>query len=255
MTRRELLLSFATLPLVTSCADAHPPAHAPPLPAGQRLRVLCVGGHPDDPEAGCGGTLARYAEAGHDVHILYVTKGELGIEGKTPAETGAIRAAEAEEACRALGATPHFLERPSGQLVFSPETLLDLIARFDRLGPDVIFGHWPIDTDYDHGVAALLTTRAYLAKPRRYPLYYYEVETGTQTLAFEPRTYVEIGSVLPRKLAAIRAHRSQNAEERLYERHHEPMERFRAREIGGVAAEAFAELAPDARTTNVPGLS
>ena len=29
--------------------------------AGHTTKIVCVGGHPDDPESGCGGTLARYA--------------------------------------------------------------------------------------------------------------------------------------------------------------------------------------------------
>jgi len=39
------------------------------------LSVICVGGHPDDPESGCGGTLARYTAAGHRVTIIYLTRG------------------------------------------------------------------------------------------------------------------------------------------------------------------------------------
>lgn len=238
-------------------APAAPPIAvrgAAPVPSGPKKKVLCIGAHPDDPETACGGTLARYAEAGHEVHVLYVTKGELGIEGKKPDEAGAIRAAEAEQACKVLGAKAHFFGRPSGQLVYSPETLRDLIGFVDGLGPDVMFGHWPLDPDFDHEVSAALTVHAFLAKPRAHPLYLFEVETGTQALGFVPQTYVEIGPVLKKKLDAIRAHKSQDAERRLYERHHEPMERFRAREIGGTAAEAFFVLAPDARMSALPGL-
>ncbi len=47
------------------------------------LKVVCVGGHPDDPESGCGGTLARFSAAGHDVTIIYLTRGEAGIPGKS----------------------------------------------------------------------------------------------------------------------------------------------------------------------------
>jgi hypothetical protein len=39
-----------------------------------------------------------------------------------------------------------------------------------------------------------------------------------------------------------------------YERHHEQMERFRAREIGGTAAEAFVVLAPEPKMNTLPGL-
>ncbi len=247
-----------------ACSPAAPPAASPEPPApvrgavaprGPKLRVVCVAAHPDDAESGCGGTLARYAEAGHEVHVLYVTRGEAGIEGKSPAEAGAIREAEARKACKALGVTPHFMGHAAFALVFSPDTVREMGAFLDSVSADVVFTQWPIDVNYDHEVAGILALHAWLAKPRAYPLYFYEVESGTQTLGFTPTAYVEIGPVLAKKLAAIRAHESQDAERRLYERHHEPMERFRAREIGGTAAEAFVVLAPDAKMAPLPGLS
>src|SRR5712691_9197851 len=36
------------------------------------LKIVCVGAHPDDPESGCGGTLARYSELGHRVTIIEI---------------------------------------------------------------------------------------------------------------------------------------------------------------------------------------
>jgi LmbE family N-acetylglucosaminyl deacetylase len=269
MRRREVLEgAFASLVLAactpreeTRCPDPHP---RPPLPdrrptvvppkTGDKLRVLCIGAHPDDPETACGGTLARYAEAGHDVHVLYMTKGELGIVGKSPEEAGAIRAAEAEEACKALGAQAHFFGHQSGAIEFDRRTANELVAKLDAIAPDLVLSHWPIDTEYDHQIVAALALHAWLAKPRRYPLYLFEVESGTQTLGFVPQTFVEIANQLPKKLAAIRAHKSQEVERRAYEKHHEPMERFRAREIAGVAAEAFAVLSPEARMATLPGL-
>src|ERR1051326_8095630 len=79
ISRRQVLAS--ALPLLAS---------AQPRP----LSVICVGGHPDDPESGCGGTLARYAELGHHVTIVYLTRGEAGIAGKSHDEPLAIRSAE-----------------------------------------------------------------------------------------------------------------------------------------------------------------
>src|SRR5690348_4447558 len=73
-----------------------------------KLRVVCVGGHPDDPESGCGGTLARYAALGHAVTIVYLTRGEAGIQGKSHEEAAAIRSRECETACKILGAKPVF---------------------------------------------------------------------------------------------------------------------------------------------------
>jgi LmbE family N-acetylglucosaminyl deacetylase len=72
----------------------------------KKLNIICVGGHPDDPESGCGGTLAKLAAAGHTVTIIYLTTGEAGIIGKGHAEAAAIRKSEAIAACKILLAKP-----------------------------------------------------------------------------------------------------------------------------------------------------
>src|SRR5882757_6816968 len=66
--------------------------------AAEKLKIVCVGGHPDDPESGCGGTLARFTVAGHSVTIIYLTRGEAGIPGKSHGDAANIRTREAIEA-------------------------------------------------------------------------------------------------------------------------------------------------------------
>src|SRR5579872_1689396 len=114
MTRRESILALAT-PALAALADAQTTlvqsqaavANGPTAPA-RKLNVVCVGGHPDDPESGCGATLARYSAAGHNVVIVYLTRGEAGIESKTHDEAARIRTEEALKACKVLGAQPVF---------------------------------------------------------------------------------------------------------------------------------------------------
>ncbi|MBL0927881.1 MAG: PIG-L family deacetylase, partial [Phycisphaerales bacterium] len=60
--------------------------------------ILVVGPHPDDQEAGMGGTVAKLARQGHDVLLLDITNGE-----PTPHGDPVTRAAEAAEAARILG--------------------------------------------------------------------------------------------------------------------------------------------------------
>src|SRR5690242_17428642 len=72
----------------------------------RRLRVVVVGAHPDGPESSCGGTMSRYADLGHEVVAVYLTRGEAGIKGKTAEEAAAIRTSEAERACQILKARP-----------------------------------------------------------------------------------------------------------------------------------------------------
>jgi LmbE family N-acetylglucosaminyl deacetylase len=247
--RRFLGHASAALPALLVAAGDRAEAAEPARP----LHVVCVGAHPDDPESGCGGTLARYAAAGHKVTVIYLTRGEAGIPGKSHEEAAAIRTAEAEAACKVLGARPVFAGQIDGATEVNRErtgTLLKLLA---EEGPDVVFTHWPIDTHPDHQAASLLTLRAYLASGKRFPLNFFEVNSGSQTLGFVPTAYVDVTATRDKKKQALFAHRSQDGEG-IYSKHHGPMETFRGRELGVAAAEAFAQLARDSRGGRLPGL-
>jgi LmbE family N-acetylglucosaminyl deacetylase len=229
------------------------PALAVPgtAPGAKPLKVVCVGGHPDDPESGCGGTLARYRAAGHQVTVVYLTRGERGIAGKSLDEAAAIRTAEAQAACRILGAKPVF----AGQIDGATEIHAAAVKTFQQViaaeAPDVLFTQWPIDTHPDHQVAALLSLRAYYAAGRRFALYFYEVNAGFQTQCFQPTDYVDIAAVREKKKAALFAHQSQGGEE-IYRKHHEVMENFRGREARVAAAEALVRYAGDASAGRPP---
>jgi LmbE family N-acetylglucosaminyl deacetylase len=222
-------------------------------PQSRGLKIVCVGGHPDDPESGCGGTLARYAALGHAVTVIYLTRGEAGIPGKSHDEAGAIRSAECGAACRILGAKPVFAGQTDGATVVDGKAAESLHRLLSAERPDVVFTQWPIDTHPDHQAASTLTFRAWLSAGRGFALYYYEVNLGSQTMSFHPTDYVDITAVREKKKAALFAHKSQNGEE-IYREHHEPMENFRGREAGTAAAEAFVHLARVTGTTRLPGL-
>src|SRR4026209_2746715 len=81
---------------------------------GKKLSVVCVGAHPDDPESGCGGVLARYASSGHAVTVVYLTRGERGIPGKSLDEAARIRTAECKAACKIIGAEAVFFGQIDG---------------------------------------------------------------------------------------------------------------------------------------------
>jgi LmbE family N-acetylglucosaminyl deacetylase len=138
----------------------------------KRLKVVVVGGHPDDPESGCGGTMARLADLAHEVVALYLTRGEHGVPGKTNQQAAAIRTAEARKACAILKARPAFAGQIDGATEINP-------ARFDAFAeillgekPDLVFTHWPVDTHRDHRAASLLTYDAWLKSGRsKFALY------------------------------------------------------------------------------------
>src|SRR5207244_10294025 len=55
------------LPLLSSEASSEPSS------TSRKLKIIVCGAHPDDPESGCGGTIALYSDLGHDVAMLYLT--------------------------------------------------------------------------------------------------------------------------------------------------------------------------------------
>jgi LmbE family N-acetylglucosaminyl deacetylase len=231
--RREALrLVVAPLALGALGAFRERPRAAAPL------RVLVVGGHPDDPESGCGGTIARYVGAGHAVTVLYLTRGEAGIEGRTHDEASRIRTAEAERACGLLGASARFAGQVDGDTRVDTAAYAAVRALFDDVRPDVVLTQWPVDTHRDHRAASLLVYDAWLRAGRRAALGYYEVLTGDQTQLFRPTDYVDITSVAPRKREAVFAHVSQKPAE--WYSAHERMARFRGMEHQCEQAEAFA---------------
>jgi LmbE family N-acetylglucosaminyl deacetylase len=221
--------------------------------AKRSFNVLCVGAHPDDPESCCGGTLARYSALGHRVTILYLTRGERGIPGKSLDEAAAIRTAECEAACRILGAKPRFVGQIDGATEVSRAQVDAMAKIFANEVPDVVFAHWPLDSHMDHQVAGVLAYRAYRESQRPFALYFMEAETGSQTMGFAPTDYVDISATHEKKLAALYAHKSQNPDE-IYRDHHKIMEEFRGREASMRLAEAFYRLPRDDRAGSLPGL-
>jgi LmbE family N-acetylglucosaminyl deacetylase len=163
----------------------------------KRIRVLALGAHPDDIEAGCGGTLIKYALNGHRVFQMVMTAGERG--GK-----GAARKREQQRASRHLhvekvywGGYPD-TKVPAGQ---------ELIRKIERVvkavDPHFIFVHYHDDTHQDHRHLAISTVTA--TRYTRNVLFY----EGPTTQNFSPTVFVDIDPVLQKKISALKAHQSQ----------------------------------------------
>ena len=206
-----------------------------------RKKIVCVGGHPDDPESGCGGTLAKLAAVGHEVVIIYLTTGEAGINGVSHGEAARIRKQEAINACRILNCRPVFAGQIDGDTVVSNATLQQLQDLIGRENPDIVFCHWPIDSHKDHQCASLLTIQTWVRSANKFMLYFFEVCTGEQTRIFHPTDYVDISDTQEQKRKAVYCHTSQDPAG-IYGCGHAAMEDFRGRELGVKAAEGFVKV-------------
>jgi LmbE family N-acetylglucosaminyl deacetylase len=202
ITRRELLGQATALGGVAATIE---PAREEPRQPSRPLKVIVTGGHPGDPEYGCGGTIARFADLGHEVVLLYLNDGEQ--PGKP---LGGLRVAEAKHACEILKARPLFAGQVDGEAIVDRPHSAAFGKILEAERPDLVFTHWPIDNHADHRAISLMVYDAWLRMGRSFALYYYEVSDGEDTVQFAPTRYVDITPVEARKRSACFAHASQS---------------------------------------------
>jgi LmbE family N-acetylglucosaminyl deacetylase len=200
-----------------------------------RMKIVIAGGHPGDPECGCGGTIARYTSLGHDVVLLYMNRGEGFCKGADPSQCGAVRSAEAGKACKILKARPVFAGQVDGRSVVDQAHYDDFRRVLEAEKADVVFVHWPLDRHRDHRAISALVLDAWLQGGKKSALYFYEV--ADDTMMFSPADFVDISSVETERRAACYAHASQQPE-KWYPKQTE-LTRFRGTQSGVPQAEAF----------------
>jgi len=188
-------------------------------------RALAVYAHPDDPEISCGGTLAAWARAGSDVHVLTCTRGEKGSSDPTtdPEELAERRAAEVEAAAEVLGLAGHdLLPIDDGELENTTGVRESIVAAVRRVRPEVVVCPDPTavffgDTYFNHhdhrvvGWAALDAVAPAAANPHYFPGAGPAHQVGAVLLSgtLEPNVWVDVGATLQIKVSALACHRSQ----------------------------------------------
>ncbi|MDH5474955.1 MAG: PIG-L family deacetylase [Cyclobacteriaceae bacterium] len=210
----------------------------------EKLKIMVVGGHPDDPETGCGGTICKLTAAGHEVISVYLTRGEAGIEGVSHDDAATIRTQEVAEACKITQAQPYFFGQVDGSTIINSDEYKKMALLIEEENPLIVLTHWPIDTHPDHRAAFNLVYNTWNSfrrdEKKAFDLYYFEVLTGDQTQHFSPTHYVDISNTFELKKEATMKHVSQKPIE--WYNHHEKMGEFRGLESGLNIkhAEAFA---------------
>lgn len=136
-------------------------------------RLLAVVAHPDDESLGVGGTLARYAAEGAEVHLVTATRGEAGRyhagrERPSDEEVGRVRERELRAAADVLGIrSVEVLGYPDGGLDAVPpsQVVPRVVAAIRRVRPQVVvtFDPWGAYGHPDHIAISQLTTAAVAA--------------------------------------------------------------------------------------------
>ena len=196
-------------------------------------RVLAIYAHPDDPEISAGGTLARWAAAGAEVHLVVTTRGDKGTSDPA-ADVDALARLRVEEtaaAAKVLGlAGHHHLDHPDGEIADDRPLRLELVRLIRTVRPDVVCCPDPTAVFFgdayvnhrDHRITGWATLDA-VAPAAGNPHYFPELteEEGLRTHqasalflsgTLEPNVWVDVGATLERKIEALFCHTSQLVE-------------------------------------------
>jgi len=162
------------------------------------MNILAIGPHPDDIEIGCAGTLIKYAQRGHDIYLLLITSGEMGGEAE-------VRYREQINAAEIIGAKEVFWGGfADTELLNKGNEIIHLTEDYIKeIQPNFIFVNAFDDTHQDHRTVnrSVLSAARYVRN-----VMFYEVPT---TNNFSPNIFVDIGTLLDKKLEALKAHASQ----------------------------------------------
>ncbi|MFG3435769.1 PIG-L deacetylase family protein [Nonomuraea sp. NPDC047897] len=194
-------------------------------------RVLTVTAHPDDVDFGAAGSVALLADRGVEVTYLLVTDGDAGGNDRDLDNSGMaeLRRAEQTAAAKAVGVTDvRFLGRPDGTVVPSLELRRDIARVIRQVRPDLVITHHP-DRNYqfaapshpDHRAVGGATLDAVYPDARN-PYAFPELlrDEGLQAWTVRevwlmggmtPDHWVDVTTVIERKLAALQSHVSQIA--------------------------------------------
>jgi len=192
----------------------------------ERLTIAAVYAHPDDGEFFAAGSLAKWAEAGHEVHAICCTNGNLGTKDRevSAADLATTRAAELRKAMDAIGGhAPIMLGYPDGSLREHAQAAKERLVywlrelRVDRV---VTFDPWKrYEIHPDHITAGRVASEAaaFSCFPLLYPEHLAEGLDPVQPrevwymmpTEHRPNRLIDIGKTFQKKVSSLLCHASQ----------------------------------------------
>jgi len=225
--------------------------------------VLAVFAHPDDAEISAGGSLAKWAAAGREVHLLILTNGDRGSGDaeRNRAELAATRARETEAAAAVMSlAGVRILGVHDGELENTAQIRDQVVRAIRELKPTTVVScdptAWFFENRYynhsDHRTAGVITLDAVFPGAGNPHFFSDHLAEGLEPHSvtdvwlgwtMEPNHREDITGFFETKMDALREHASQVAEGIAFFEEELGKEAREAGEAIGVAhAEEFRRL-------------
>lgn len=176
--------------------------------------ILILGTHPDDVDAGMGGTIIKLSSLGHNIHIVDLTNGE-----PTPYGNPDTRKKEWEIASSLLHVqTRTVLDLPNRYLFDSVEARKKVAQEIRKLKPDILFLPYWEDAHPDHIQSTQICESArFYAKLTKTDMQYepwfpkkiFYYLWSHLNIHISPAFIIDISSEFNNKLSAVKAFKSQ----------------------------------------------
>ena len=181
---------------------------------GNKLRIVCFGAHPDDPELKAGGVATLWAAQGHAVKLVAVTNGDIGHWNEAGGPLARRRKAEVERASEIYGSTNEVLDIHDGELVPSLENRRLITRVIREWKADIVISPRPNDYHPDHRYTGVLVQdAAYMVAVPNFmphvpalksnPVFLYYSDRFEKPNPFQADIVVAIDSVMNKKLDGL----------------------------------------------------
>lgn len=172
-----------------------------------KLNIIVIGAHPDDPDVVAGDTSIKFSKLGHNVLFVSLTNGDAGHFNSGGGSLATIRRAEAEEAGRRFGVTYKVLDNHDGELVPDLHVRLEVIRIIRKWNADVVITHRPNDYHPDHrNTAILVQDAAYMVivpnvapdtpPLKKNPVFLFAEDDFKKPNPFQPDIAIDISDVI-----------------------------------------------------------
>ena len=179
--------------------------------------VAVIAAHPDDEVLGCGGTLAKWASEGKEIHILLLSDGEssrIQLDKLDIKKRQDERSDAAEKCATILGCkSVKQLDFPDNAM--SNNILLDVVQAIEEFihihNPSIMLTHHSSDVNIDHRVIHDAVLAACRPQPEMSVknLLFFEIPSSTEwntpssRNSFCPNWFCDISSTMHKKMEAL----------------------------------------------------
>ena len=188
------------------------------------MKIFIVAAHPDDEVLGCGGSMAKWAQEGHEINVLIMAE---GLTSRDQQRDRRARKKELSILEKTAKQANNILNVSSVELLNYPDNRMDSVDLLDivkaieqkitKLKPNLVVTHHIGDLNIDHQV----THRAVMTACRPQPgqtvrrILSFEVPSATEWqssssgCSFVPNWYEDISETLKLKIKALKAYESE----------------------------------------------